>query len=387
MKKIITAIGNEKIKDNINNKDNIKVLNKDIQYIEGIFEFLELNSEIDYLIISNKIVQEEKIIKLIKEIKKINKKIKIIYLYKNINNELLNYFEINNDNYILENNEENIKKIINLIKEKNLDRNNTNIKIKNENKKNINDFNYINKQIKNNKEKNIFNKNKIISIAGAGGVGKSIFTAILANQLKNNFNKILIIDLDILNNSIKTIFRKKDNKIKNNLNYEKNNIENLIINLKNNIILLNYEKFNKNNFEKIINKLKIKYDLILVDTSSECFFENNKFILEKSKKIIFLIEGNIVQIKKSQTLLNMYIDKWKIDKNKIKIIINKNNKESIELEILKNIFREFKIIGKLNLDEIYIYLINNFFKYNFLVQKKIKKEYEKINLEILKFMN
>ncbi len=376
MKKIITAIGNEKIKDNINNKDNIKVLNKDIQYIEGIFEFLELNSEIDYLIISNKIVQEEKIIKLIKEIKKINKKIKIIYLYKNINNELLNYFEINNDNYILENNEENIKIIINLIKEKKLDKNNTNIKIKN------------------NKEKNIFNKNKIISIAGAGGVGKSIFTAILANQLKNNFNKILIIDLDILNNSIKTIFRKKDNKIKNNLNYEKNNIENLIINLKNNIdllslnnILLNYEKFNKNNFEKIINKLKIKYDLILVDTSSECFFENNKFILEKSKKIIFLIEGNIVQIKKSQTLLNMYIDKWKIDKNKIKIIINKNNKESIELEILKNIFREFKIIGKLNLDEIYIYLINNFFKYNFLVQKKIKKEYEKINLEILKFMN
>ena len=49
--------------------------------------------------------------------------------------------------------------------------------------------------------------NKIVSVLGPGGIGKSIFTANFAKSIKNL--KILIIDFDIINNSIHTIFRKK----------------------------------------------------------------------------------------------------------------------------------------------------------------------------------
>ena len=49
--KIITAIENKKINEKLKNINNIKILNTDIQYKEGILEYLEKNSDIDLILL------------------------------------------------------------------------------------------------------------------------------------------------------------------------------------------------------------------------------------------------------------------------------------------------------------------------------------------------
>ena len=52
MKKIITALGNPLLNDKLSKEKEFKVLTKDIQYQDGIFEVLENNEQIDYIILS-----------------------------------------------------------------------------------------------------------------------------------------------------------------------------------------------------------------------------------------------------------------------------------------------------------------------------------------------
>ena len=70
----------------------------------------------------------------------------------------------------------------------------------------------------------------------------------------------------------------------------------------------------------------------------------------------------------------MYIKNWNIKKDKIKIIINKQNKNSIYKKILKNIFLDFSIIGEIKYNENYNTLINKNFN-NYYINNKIKKEF------------
>lgn len=49
--RIITAIENKKINEKLKNINNIKILNTDIQYKEGILEYLEKNSDIDLILL------------------------------------------------------------------------------------------------------------------------------------------------------------------------------------------------------------------------------------------------------------------------------------------------------------------------------------------------
>ena len=49
MKNIITAIGNERLNEELKKENNIKILNKDIQYREGVLEILEENENIHTL--------------------------------------------------------------------------------------------------------------------------------------------------------------------------------------------------------------------------------------------------------------------------------------------------------------------------------------------------
>ena len=81
---------------------------------------------------------------------------------------------------------------------------------------------------------------EVISVLGAAGVGKSIFTVNLANSYIYSKKKILIIDFDVLNNSLHTILGlKKYSKIireklkNNNLINNKINIKELTIKITN----------------------------------------------------------------------------------------------------------------------------------------------------------
>ena len=409
MKKIITALGNPNLSEKIKKYKNIEILTKDIQYQEGIFEVLEKEKNIDFLILSENLLGKNKIENLIKKIKEKNNKLKIILVMENKNENIENILYFNGVNKIFYNNE----KIINIIKyiENKNEEKNTEIKNELENLKKLLIKNNIylkdEKEIKENNKEKVINKKikkentKVISIAGTGGIGKSIITLNLANILKENNQKILIIDFDILNKSLHTILgvNEYSKKIKNKL--QKNNLINNKINIKELIIKINKKvdlisginlifdskyKISSEKIKFIIEELKEYYDLIIIDTSSECFFDYTKNILKESDIILFLLEANLVEIKKAKNLLKIYNKNWKINEEKIKLIINKYNEESVDEKIIKNIFSEYKILGKIKFNKKYNNLINKNFEEN-IYTKNIKKDYKKITEKIIKLKN
>ena len=421
MNKIVTAIGNKNINLKLKQEEKIKVIGEDIQYEDGILELLEKEININFLIISEEIVNKNKLINLIEKIKLINKYIKIILILENKNEELENIliskgiFKIIYNNQMTitdlikilnkrdDDNEELKKELINLRKliMENSQKNNS-YKINNKN-------NFKNKiiekiyKIKNTeKEKNKLIKNEIISVSGPSGVGKSIISINLAKALSYNQDKILLIDFDILNNSLYTILGVKnypqdiekslnivmDSDV-NKININEFNVENFIIKINKKIDLISItdllfykeRKVDIIKIEKIINKLKQKYNTIIIDTSSECFFDLTKEIINKSNKNIFVTETNLLEIKKSKQLLNIYINEWKIKKDKFNILFNKYDKECVNIKLLKFIFNEFNILGVLKYNSKYNKLINKNNKFNF-YDKKIRDEYMKINNKI-----
>ncbi len=411
MIKVITAIGNEILNKKLSKEEGIEILAKDIQYTEGIFEILEKYKKIDFLIISELLNGELLENKIIKKIKEKNKQVKIIFILEKENKYLENLYYKKEIYKIFYRHEIEIKKIIDTIKNNHIKQNE---KSKEELKK-LKQFlneNNIEKNKKQNDKKipilstknlvkqEIKESKKVISILGTGGVGKSIFSVHLVNHLIQNNYKIAIIDFDILNNSLHTILgvNKYPEKIKkkikeNHLNYEKLKIKDLIIKINKNLDLIsginlmfdNEYKINSNKIFEIIYKIKQEYDYILIDTSSECFFDYTKNIIENSDINIFLMEGNLLEIEKSKRLLDMYVKQWNIKKDKIKLVINKYNKNTIDDKIMNHIFHDFFIIGKIKLNEKYNIFINKNFEKT--PDKNIEKEYKKISDKIIKLKN
>lgn len=440
--KIITAIGDPQ-KSKLLNEKNINIKIPDIQYKEGILEYLEKDKNIDYIIIDENLPGNILKQELIKNIYKINNKIKLILIRNNkidennktnnLSKEINENNEINYlSNSIKKNNQINIlnsfdeNKIKEIIKNKKIGNEN---KMENENKKNK-IINLPDEKNKNDKEsKNSFNrlniekkqlitenkKGKIISILGANGIGKSIFSILISRQIKDK--KIAIIDFDILNNSLHTLLGienypnkiRKDIKIINQNNYKEENkkiyekvipnqnkefeIEKYIIQTKYNIDLISglnlifkiNEKIIPDKIRMIFKELRKKYDIIIIDTSSECFFDYTREMIRLSDEGIFISGANLLEIKKSQKLLEIYNKEWKIEKNKIKIIFNKCTKNSMDFKEISKAFSDYKIIGKIKLNNYYDYIINN----NKSSLKEIKNEVtvikklierEKINL-------
>ncbi len=375
MKKIITAIGDEYINKELKKEENLKIILNDIQYREGVIEVLEEFQDINFIILNTLLQGDIEIKELIKHINIINKNIKIIIISENNENleELINEKIIYNIIYNKKNEKINIKKLIEIIN----------------NNEEINKSDYINNN--SNKDYN----NKTICITGPPGVGKTIISINLAKINIFQKNKILIIDSDFLNNSISTILGVK-NSTSNNI------LENNIIKLNNSFLdyfnfikinkkinlLVNNKKFNKNNyyilniFLENINNLKNIYDLIIIDTNCNEDLNNIKEIIKISDKCLFISDTNLLEINKSIKLLDKFINNINIEINKINLIFNKYNSESISFKILKNIFSEFNIIGKINYSDKYNKLINKNNRYN-LINKKIRKEYLKINYKII----
>ena len=109
MKKIITAIDNPKLNEELRKEKNLKIIGKDIQYKEAILEILEEDNNIDLIIMSEKIIGEIKIEKLIEKIKIINEKIKIIFILEKENIYLEKILIKNNILDIYYNNKINLK--------------------------------------------------------------------------------------------------------------------------------------------------------------------------------------------------------------------------------------------------------------------------------------
>ncbi len=367
MKKVLIA-SNKKIDRKL--KKEIEMVSDIIQYKEGIIELLELNSDINYIIFEDKLIGQIKNDELIEKIYKINKNI-IIYIITENKKQF-----IKNNTKIIE--KPNIKIINNIFdvelneifeenKSELIEKEKNKLNCVKKHKKLLGNKIINSKKIKSGKK--IGEKN-IISISGTSGVGKSLTTLKIAKYLANKNKKILIIDLDYINKSIKLILGKNENKDE-------------IIKINKKINLIEY-KLNMNIIE-IITKYENEYDYILLDISSEVLYEKSKELLKICQKNIFLVEPNLLGIKKANTLLKIYTEEWGIEKNNINIIFNKYNKYSIKYEIIKNIFSRFKIIGKIKLNEKYDLIINKN-NLNYLIEKrnKYKRFIRRISKKIIK---
>ena len=405
MKKIITAIGNKNLNEGLQKEKDFEIVTEDILYQEGILELLEKNNNIDYLILSQILPGNYEIKELIDKIKLKNNYIKIILILDNKNEELENYFYAKGIFYIFYNNEIELKDIINLIKNNKKDEN-ENIKkeieelkralIEKENKKLfINKYKIMKNSVSRLKEKNKNIQKEIICVTGTSGVGKSIFSINLAKSyMQSDENKILIIDFDILNNSLHTILgikkypKKIREKIKNNNLLKEIKVEELILKINNKIDLIaginllfdSKYKISSIKIKNILLKLKEKYNKIIIDTSSECFFDYTREIMKNSNVNIFITEANLIDIKKSRNLLNIYINEWNIPKENINILFNKYNNNSIDISILKKIFSDFSILGKLSTNSQYNLIINKNDKK--CLNKELQKEYFMINKKL-----
>lgn len=388
IKNILTALGDQKLNLELK-KNKVNVIFNDIQYKEGILEYLEHNRDINYIIIDDKLPGNLTIQEVVKKIKIINNKIKIILITEDTNKKINVFQKIGVFNV------EEIKLIIN---SKDVF-----------SKMNIPNQNLIEQR----------KDGKIITILGPNGIGKSIFSITFANNIKNK--KILIIDFDILNNSLHTLLgvkqyskkiqkNLKKNKLYNNaseylrnrnkepLIYEtdfssqlsftqeklfqnKFNILDFIIKTKFridlisgiNLIFDSKYTISSSKIKNIIKNLKQCYDIIIVDTSSECFLDYTKELIKISNYSIFISGANLLEIKKAKNLLEIYTKEWKIENNRFNLVFNKCTNQSIDDSTLKQIFKSYNILGKIKLSDYYDLAINKNNTKLDLVQKDLEK--------------
>lgn len=320
---------------------NIEIVSNDIQYQEGILEYLEKNKNINFLIINEIIPGNFEIKDLVYKIKKINKKVKIIIISEK--EQIMGALKVLK--------RPNVKEIVNII-----------------NNENVFNKKYI-------PIREVFNENtkdgEVTTILGTNGIGKSIFSIVFANQIKNK--KILIIDFDVLNNNIHTLLgvneysKKIKDELKNKDFYSSPiDIHDFIIHTKFNIdlisgidIIFNSKKNPTiSRIRNLVLSVKKEYDLILIDTSSESLLDYTKELVKIANNAIFISGANMLEIRKTEKLLKIYNREWRVPNNKINIIFNKCTNKSISDEILRDVFRKYNILGKIQLSDYYDLAVN-----------------------------
>lgn len=360
--KILTALNNPKINKELNNEIHYDVVGKDVQYKEAILEILEKIKKIDIIIINEKILGEISLEKLVKEIKKINKKIRIIIFFKKQNNENKKNININGIEEIYYKENINLKKLKEIIENKKL----------------------INKQ-KNNK----FKKTNIITIYGSEKSGKTFFSILLLKYLKNINKKILIIDFNKNKSKIYFHFKEKYILNKNIIKINNNKIKKIKFNK--NIELISELDFLFNNkireeyIIKFLNQIlvfsKNKYDYIIIDIDSKINRVIKEQIIKKSFIKLLILESENLGVKEMQEVIKKNKNFINKKDNSLHIIVNKYKLLYTNIEILKKVFSENIKIKKIDYKKIYTNLEGNFLKI------KINRKIEKLFKEILETKN
>lgn len=203
--------------------------------------------------------------------------------------------------------------------------------------------------------------------------------------------KILIIDFDLINNNLHSIFginkipkdikeKIKEEEFLNEFRLKEKNIQKLVVKVEKRIDIVSSANLifdenyilSRDGIEEMISVLKRQYDIILIDTIQDTKYKKIvDTISELSTKVICLVGGNLIEIKKT-------ISKLKDEqKDKVYIVYNKKSKYTMNTKILEMLFFKFKLLGVLQYDCRYDQIINKNINKLF-ISKKIRKEYLKI---------
>ena len=142
---------------------------------------------------------------------------------------------------------------------------------------------------------------------------------------------------------------------------------------------LNYFIKNQKLINDFFEQLKQKYNFIIIDLSKNNVDFINQEILKRSYQNFIIMEANLFGLKEIKNLLEKYIKKWKVQEDKIHIIINKKNFNSMNKKLISNCIPIKNKILEIKENKILFNLSYQYPAKNYLLNnKKIKNQINKI---------
>ncbi len=355
---LVVAVDNEYIKQKINEVYKLEVYPYDISYMEGVIEYLskqrDNNTNITLITkdtLSGNLVKEL----YIKQIRLANNNVKIILLTENLDEQYKEFLFANEIFNVIEGKEIEISDILESI--------NSDDKVIYKNSENkTTDFL---SETSNDKDfKNTVLPKQFISVYGTSGSGKSYISGLLAKMLSNKLKiKVSMLDMDIQNPSIDIynnlngagnilsqiiddIDKKREiNDIVDKYMYKDSNNKNLWYMTNNTSIFECQNKLNSDYYKKIYNSNISKYDYVIVDLPSSPFVDVVRYTLNVSSTIYFVVNPNYISLRQGIKYLELMTKLWGIVKSNIFIIINKRQKNSLDISQVTDFLDGYKIVS------------------------------------------
>ena len=354
--KIILALNNKFVKEKLIEKYGEEVYIHDLITKEELIEFLNSKDE-PYIVITKDTLDGELDSKMyIKQIRLVSNNSKIIYIVEKLDSDYKQFLFANEVFNILETNNLNIDDIFESIEE---DSKVVYKESKNSNLNNINEplFEYkvnVNNQM-------LVKKN--IAIYGTSGAGKSLVSSIVSKYMSNDLKlSLALLDMDIQNPSI-DIFNNIDNN-NDGLNQiideldKKQNVNQIIDKymikdknnkklwfMTNNASIFDIQnKYSNKYYEKIYNAINQKFDYTMVDLPSSPFLDVVYYTLDTVDNIFFVINPNYASIRQAIKYLDLLTKLWNIPKEKIKLIVNKIQKNSLDNIQIESLIQDYEVV-------------------------------------------
>lgn len=385
MKKVLTALGNPTLNQELRKYSKYDVVTDDLFYQEAVLDFLK-EEDFDVIVLSGLLQGQYNMIDFAKEVKKNQITSRIILIVDSITEEEKNILISKGIFDILYDNEIEIDDVLEAI-----DREEPiNLKLQLEKELQVYKETKTLKQkdVRENSEEFItkpeqilvthIQKQEVITVFGTAGSGKSTIIAELTKIFSKKTNaKILLIDLDTLQGNLDEILGVSkipenveillDEDKKCGINYvadlvlknrfDINVLDELVIHcgtfdfLSGNTSLHYCQNvLNEHCYEKLLSVAKEKYDFILIDSSSNIFLDSTKWALQNSSKVLFVTEASNICLKKTLQLLYVVLNLWKIWKEKIKIVLNQTNINGVSEDVFNEVCK-IEVIANIKQDK------------------------------------
>ena len=346
MKKILVAMDNSVLIEQLKKCGKYNVHNFDVDTKENVLAFLE-KYDVDVLITKDNLNGNLAPNDYIKEIRRLNKRVKVIFCVSELDEMYKGFLLANNVFDIIEGEEIKFLDILEMIDSTNrmvIFKDNHNVQ-----------SNKIDDRI------NVLTKQKIC-VFGTSGSGKSYVSSLIAQiaSKKLKLNTILV-DMDI-QNAAADIYNDLSNS-GNNLEYVMEEIDRGSFNssmlqeliskekkngklsfITNNMGIYECQnKISKEYYDRLYNETEKEYEVLILDMPNAPFLDVVPFSLTRADKIFFVINPNFISLRQAIKYLDLLTNIWKITRDKIYIVINKIKKESLDVKQIEAILKDFKI--------------------------------------------
>ncbi len=390
--KIIIALNNEYIKKNLE-KEYKDIYKYDISTKEDVIELLskeEFQND-KVMLITKESLEGNLDNKLYaKQIRLANKYVKVIYIVEKLEKKYKEFLFSNEIFSILESN--NLK--LDILKE-----------CINEDKFVI--YNNENNMLNVSEEameygytiKNQIVSKKMIAVYGTSGAGKSYVASILSKNISNDLKlSLVLLDMDIQNpaidifnnlpinnnglNQIVEDMDKKEqiNKLLDKYMIKDKNNKKLWYMTSNTTLFDCQNKLNNKYYQQIYSSIKNKFDYTIIDLPSSPFFDVVSYTLKNVDLIYFVVNPNYVSIRQAIKYLDLLEKLWDIPVDKIKIIVNKVQNNSLDISQIKSLFKGHEIICKFNYNNDLESYINGA-KFKLDIDFEAEKLYKSLDIE------